>query len=68
MVDKAEWTRRYRAELKRRRAHLSETDLDILTGDEVYADLSARYSDEPEQAIDQEVNDWDKEDAARLRL
>jgi len=64
MVNTAEWTRRYRAELKKRRPR-TEDDLDNLTADEVHADLSDRYPDEPGRAIDLEVNDWDKEDMAR---
>lgn len=65
MVSQAEWMRRYRAELQKRRPHLEDDELDSLTGDEVYADLRDRYPEEPERAIDVEVDDWDQADMPR---
>lgn len=65
MVSQAKRMRRYRAELQKRRPDLADDELDSLTGDEVYADLRDRYPDEPERAIDVEVDDWDHEDMPR---
>ena len=66
MVTRADWTRRYKAELKRRRPGLSDAEIDGLSGDEVFADSGDRYPDAPERAIDAELDDWDKEDTSRL--
>jgi hypothetical protein len=62
-----EWLRRYRAELNGRCPTLTEEELAEYANIEAHEALSGEYPDNPERAVDDEIEDWTNEDASDHR-
>jgi hypothetical protein len=65
MMDRNEWLRRYRARLLERRPSLTGEELDELANIEAHEALSADYPDNPERAVDDELDSEQAPDVAR---
>lgn len=56
-MDREEWLRRYRARFAERKPALTSGKLDELAGVDSFFELAPDYPDNPEQAVDDEIDE-----------